>query len=162
MRIAGRRVEENVLLGQILGQIKEISLAALTLEASAILEQTAGFGHAGANDPLIIRFIIYKLLLPHLHHLIDSHVLLELQLARLVIHKSLVLSVLELSLMTCLRATNPLQLLDGVGGYVLRPLLLLLLSLLVLLLHPLMGEETLFEPLRTVAFDLGIAELLLQ
>ena len=86
MRIAGGEVEENVLLGQILGQIKEISLAALTLEASAILEQTAGFGHAGANDPLIIHFIIGKLLLPHLHHLIDSHVLLELQLARLVIH----------------------------------------------------------------------------
>ena len=37
MRIAGGEVEENVLLGQILGQIKEISLAALTLEASAIL-----------------------------------------------------------------------------------------------------------------------------
>ena len=62
--------------------------------------------------------------------------------------------------MTRLRASDSLQLLNGVGSHFLRFLIFLLLSLVVLLLRPLTGQETLFDPLRTVAVDLRVAELL--
>ena len=71
-------MEVNVLLGLILGQIEEILLAALTLHASAVLEQTTSFRHAGANNALLHRLVRGELPLSHLHHLIDRHVLLEL------------------------------------------------------------------------------------
>ena len=85
-RVRGCGAEENVLLTQILGQIKEISLAALTLHASAILEKTSRFRHASANNTLIHRFIISKLPLPPFHHLLNSLVLLEFQFSRLVVY----------------------------------------------------------------------------
>ena len=62
--------------------------------------------------------------------------------------------------MTCLSASDSLQLLNGVGSHVLRFLIFLLLSLVVLLLRPFTGQETLFDPPWTVAVDLRVAELL--
>ena len=62
--------------------------------------------------------------------------------------------------MTSLSTSDPLQLLKGVWSHTLCPLLLLLLTLFVLLLDSFMSEETLFDPLWTIAVDLGIAKLL--
>ena len=77
-RIGGCGGEKYVLLGQVLGQIKEVALAALALETATVLEQASGLRHAGAHDPLVHRFTRGKLLLAYLHHLVNRHVLLEL------------------------------------------------------------------------------------
>ena len=159
-RIGSFGAVESVLLGRILGQIKEILLAALTFLTPAILKQTSSFRHASSNNTPIHHLIICELPLPSLHHLINTHVLFELQLTRLVVYKSLILAIIELSLMTCLSTPDSLQLRDGVWGHFLRFLLFLLLFLIIFPFDLLAGYEALFDPFRTVAIDLGIPELL--
>ena len=85
--------------------------------------------------------------LARLHHFINRHVLLESQLAGLVAHERLILPVDQLGLMTSLRSSDPLQLLNRVWSHTLDLSVFIGLALLVLLLDPLMGQHSLFDAL---------------
>ena len=96
-------------------------------------------------------------MLPLLHHLVNSHIALKFQLAGLVADQRLILSINQLGLVAGLRSADALEFLEGVGGHLLRPLLLLLLALLVLVLDALVSEKALLDSFGAVAVDFVVA-----
>ena len=134
----------------------EVLLRALIHTTSTVLQKSTSLRHASSNHALVVRLVPGELPLSCFHHLINCHVLFELQLSSLIAHESLILTVNELSLVASLSTSDSLELLHSIRCHHLTSFIFKSLSLLLLVLYPLVCENTLLHALRTVVVDLGV------